>query len=341
MVEILMNIDDLSKLLTVNAQTAISIYAATNKAFPENQNDRIVVKNKVLMALKEIHDSGPKRDFNEVIENLNSAFDSIDWNNSTEGIALFVSEEGFWKYNLSHSPHEQIIVSDKFMIAEIVKTLNNLWEYYLLVLSESPTKLFIGSRQVLTEVKGEFPLFHTGRGGSSAIPTAFGKQTAVILDEEHRKFFRKVSEELTRVKKGDSLPVIVTGVDRFLSFWSEVAPDHSIAPQIRGSYDSISDSELINLIWPEVQKLFNKKNSESLERLEIARGNNTYAGGFEEVIEVAQLGRVATLVVSNEVITNPLTEIAIRFTLKGGGGVIFIPAAELTNFAEISADLRF
>ena len=50
---------------------------------------------------------------------------------------------------------------------------------------------------------------------------------------------------------------------------------------------------------------------------------------------------MAELVISNEEITNPLSEIAIRLTLEGGGEVTFIPAAELTNFAGISAHLRF
>jgi hypothetical protein len=50
---------------------------------------------------------------------------------------------------------------------------------------------------------------------------------------------------------------------------------------------------------------------------------------------------VAELVISNEEITNPLSEIAIRLTLEGGGDVTFIPAVELADFAGISADLRF
>ena len=336
-----MNSIDLGNLLSLNAQTAISIYAPTNKKYPDNQNDRIVVKNKVVEALAEIQKSGPKREFEKVIENLNAAFDSVDWNLSSEGIAIFVSEEGFWKYALNHSPDEQIVIADKFMIVEIVKTMSKSWKYYLLVLSESPTKLFKGDRQDLTEIKGEFPLFHTGRGGSAAIPTGFGKQTAVILDEEHRKFFRKVSEELTKVKSGDLLPVIVTGVDRFLSFWNEIAPVQLSAAQIRGSYDFMSDPELVNLVWPEVQKVFQARNIEVIKRLEIAVGNNTYAGGFDEVIEMAKLGRVAELVVADEVTANPLTETAVRLTLQSGGEVSFVPAVELTKFAEISADLRY
>lgn len=182
---------DLTKLANKTAHTAVSIYAPTHKTSPENENDRIVVKNIVAKALTEIEKLGAKRDFTAVIENLNAAFDSIDWNYSTDGLALLASEEGFWTYNLNHSPSEQVTISEQFVITEIAKTLNKSWDYYLLVLSESPTKLFKGSRQDLTEIKGGFPLSHGGRGGSSAIPTAFGKQTSVILDEEHRKFSGK------------------------------------------------------------------------------------------------------------------------------------------------------
>jgi hypothetical protein len=336
-----MNKVDLTKLANQTAQTAVSIFAPTHETSPENQNDRIVVKNLVNNALAEIENLGPKRDFSPVIENLNAAFESIDWNYSSEGLGLLASEEGFWTYNLNHSPSEQMIISDQFAITEIAKSLNKSWEYYLLVLSESPTKLFKGSRQKLIEIKGGFPLSHGGRGGSSAIPTAFGQQTSVIVDEEHRKFFRKISEELTKVMSDESLPLIVTGVDRFISFWAEVSPEHAPAAQVQGSYDFMSDSELMTLVWPEIQNYFRAANLMTTERLDIAIGNKTYAGGFEEVIEMAQLGRVAYLVVSDEVTSNPLTETAVRLTLQSGGEVSFVPADNLANFAEISADLRF
>jgi hypothetical protein len=332
---------DLTKLANKTARTAVSIYAPTHKTSPENENDRIVVKNIVARALTEIEKLGAKRDFSEVIENLNAAFESIDWNYSSEGLAILASEEGFWTYNLNHSPSEQVTISEQFVITEIAKTLNKSWDYYLLVLSESPTKLFKGSRQDLTEIKGGFPLSHGGRGGSSAIPTAFGQQTSVILDEEHRKFFRKISEELTKVTSDNPLPIILTGVDRFISFWAEVAPEHAPAAQIQGSYDFMSDSELMEVVWPEIQNYFRAANLQVIARLEIALGNKTYAGGFEEVIEMAQLGRVAYLVVSDDETANPLTETAVRLTLQSGGEVSFVPAADLTKFAEISADLRF
>ena len=336
-----MKTSELQKALNLSAKVAVSIYAPTNKMAPENQGDRIVVKNLVTIALETIDKLGPKRDYQTLIDNLNEAFESVDWNHSTDGLGLLVSDQGFWKYNLSHAPAEQVTVSNSFSIAELAKTVNKSWEYYLLVLSESPTRLFQGDRESLIELKGDFPMEHTGRGGASGLPTAFGQQTSVIVDEVHRQFFRKISDGLTKVQAENPLPLIATGVERFLAFWSEVAPEHAPAAGIEGSYDFMSEAELSNKVWPQVEQYFRAQNKLIVENLNIARGNNTYAGGFEEVLEVAAAGRVRVLVISDEETANPATEQAIRFTIAAGGEVYFVPAEELTEYAAIAADMRF
>jgi stalled ribosome rescue protein Dom34 len=103
----------------------------------------------------------------------------------------------------------------------------------------------------------------------------------------------------------------------------------------------MSEAELSNKVWPQVEKYFRTQNQLIVENLEIARGNNTYAGGFEEVLEVAAAGRVRVLVISDEETANPATEQAIRFTRAAGGEVYFVPADELAEYASIAADLRF
>jgi hypothetical protein len=332
---------DLDKALNLTASVAVSIYSPTHKVSPENQGDRIVVKSLLTQALDSISELGPKRDYENLITNVNEAFESIDWNHSTDGLGLLVSDLGFWKFQLSHRPIEQVVVSDNFAIAELAKTVNKSWEYYLLLLSESPTRLFQGDRDSLTEFKGDFPMEHTGRGGASASPTAFGKQTSVIVDEVHRQFFRKVSDGLTKVQALNTLPLIGTGVERFLAFWSEVAPEHTLASSIEGSYDFMSEAELSNKVWPQVEQYFKAQNKLVIENLDVAKGNNTYAGGFDEVLEMALDGRVRYLVVSDDETSNPNTEKAVRATLAAGGEVYFVPTEELDGYSSIAADLRF
>jgi len=139
----------------------------------------------------------------------------------------------------------------------------------------------------------------------------------------------------------DSLPLVVTGVERFLAFWSEVAPEHTPVVGIEGSYDFMSESELVNMTWPQVQEFFINQNNLVVERLNIAKGNKTYAGGFEEVSEMSSTGRIAHLVVSDDETANPTTELAVRATLSQGGDVSFVPAELLKDYSSIAADLRF
>jgi hypothetical protein len=332
---------DLDKVLKLHAETAVSIYAPTHKRAPENQADPILVKKLVTRAQEEVAALGNKREVKSIQDNLNAALDSLDFAHTSEGLALLVSETGFHTFNLSHTPNEQVTVSDEFSLAELAKTVSKSWEYHLLVLSESPTRLFRGDREIVTEIRGEFPIEHTGRGGAQGLPTDFGQQTSVIEDEEHRKFFRKVSDGLTKVQADEKLPLIVTGVTRFLAHWKDVAPTQQGDLEIEGSYDFKSEAELSSRFWPEIEKYFRSENKKVVADLDSAKSQKRYAGGFAEVGEVAEAGRVQILVVSDDETANSEVEKAVRLTLASGGDVFFVPAEELTGFAPIAARLRF
>ena len=335
--------ETLMDALALKAEVAISIYAPTHRTAPANLADRIVVKNLVTEAESRIAELGPKRDYEDLLSNLERAFDSIDWNTSLDGIGLLISSAGFSKYDLEHSPAPRVSVSSSFQIAELARAASQSWQYQLLVLSESPTRMFTADRTQLTEVTEGFPIFHMGRGGVEGKPTGFGKQTSVILDEVHRQFFREISDAVTAAQRanGGPLPLVVTGVDRFLAFWDDVAPEHKPAVAIAGSYDFKTEAELVSKLWPAIDEHFAELNNQIVENLEIARSNRTYAGGHAEVLDKAEAGRIRVLVVADSETTNAETELAVRRTLETGGEVNFVTAERLADFAPIAADLRF
>jgi hypothetical protein len=336
-----MNKSDLNKVQALGGEVAVSIYAPTHRRAPENQSDPIVVKNLVTRAEEEILTLGDKRQMGPVLENLEAALASVDFAHTTAGLAILVSEKGFLNFNLSHSPNEQLSVGSEFAVAELAKTISKSWDYHLLVLSESPTRLFRGDRDSLTEVRGDFPLEHTGRGGAQGLPTGFGQRTSVVEDEEHRKFFRTVSDALTKVQADEKLPLVITGVNRFQAFWADVAPTQAADLIIEGSYDFMSEAELLTKCWDEIQGYFRAENKKVIADLDSAKSQKRYAGGFTEVLEMAGAGRIGTLVVSDDETANPEVEKAVRMVIESAGEIFFVPAAELTNFAPIAAKLRF
>jgi hypothetical protein len=336
-----MNRADLDKVFALGGEIAISIYAPTHKRAPENQADPVLVKNLVSQAEAKVLELGDKRQMGPVLENLAAAMNSLNFAQTTDGLALLVSEKGFLVFHLHHTPNQQLNVGTEFSVAELAKTVSKSWEYHLLVLSESPTRLFKGERDSLTEIKRGFPIEHTGRGGSQGLPTGFGKRTSVVEDEEHRKFFRKVSDAMGQVQAEEKLPLVVTGVTRFQAFWADVAPSQKADLIIDGSYDFMSEAELIEKCWPEIQSFFRAVNKQVVTQLDDAKSQKLYVGGFAEVLEKAAAGRIATLVVSDDESANAEAEAAVRLTLISGGDVVFVPADELTGFSPIAARLRF
>lgn len=336
-----MNKTDLNKVQSLGGNVAISILAPTHKRAPENQADPILVKNLVAKAEAAVLELGDKREMEKVLENLSAAFDSVDFSHTSHGLALLVSENGFLVFNLHHTPSELVSVGSEFVIAELAKTVSKSWEYHLLVLSESPTRLFRGERDSLVEIKGEFPIEHTGRGGTEGLPTDYGQRTSVVEDEEHRKFFRKISDALTKVQAEEKLPLVITGVTRFQAFWADVAPSQPADLIIVGSYDFMSEAELVEKSWGKIQAHFQELSKKAIASLDEAKSQKLYVGGFDEVSQSAAAGSIKTLVVSDDESANPLAEQAVRQTLAAGGEVVFVAAEELSGFAPIAASLRF
>lgn len=332
---------DISRALNTHSDLTVTIYSPMHRTAPLNQIDRIAVSNLVSQAKLELEALGGNQGIENVMKNLEAAYDAIDWDNALEGLAMLVSEKGFDNYPLHHAPTPHVLVAQEFAVGELVRETSQGHDYYLLVLSESPTRLLQGHRDELTELGGGFPMEHTGRGGNEGMPTGFGQQTSVIVDEVHRQFFRQIAEALSGFQAAQRLPLAITGVERYLAFWAEVAPEHEPAVIIPGSYDFMTPAELSDMVWPHLEKYFNNQSKEAIARLDFAKSNNTYAGGFDEVNEMAEAGRIAHLVVSEEEVDNPQAESAVRATLQNSGEVSFLSAQEVAPFAPIAAELRF
>jgi hypothetical protein len=82
---------DLEKVLAFKGEVAVSIYAPTHKRAPENQADPILVKNLITQAEELILSLGDKRQMGPVLENLEAAYNSVDFAHTSDGLALLVS----------------------------------------------------------------------------------------------------------------------------------------------------------------------------------------------------------------------------------------------------------
>ena len=160
--------------------------------------------------------------------------------------------------------------------------------------------MFEGVRDHLLEVQvAGFPLEYQKPG--EAIAGEHNVEHDAYREEHERNFFRAVDEELTKVLASNSLPVVVTGVERNLAFWDELSTNKSqSAGTLEGSYDKSTPHELGLRVWPVMQDFMAQNRAQVLDELGTAMGAQKYAAGMDEVWTLAHEGRGATLLVEED-----------------------------------------
>ncbi|GAA3217217.1 hypothetical protein GCM10010468_39800 [Actinocorallia longicatena] len=303
----------------------------------------------------------------EIIDNLEKAAGQVDFEHVAEGLVLLAAPGGE-----SHafvlprvSVAERVIIDDTFATRDLVAMFESTWKYWVLVLSEQPTRLWSGDGERLEEVANAlFPLefedsLPDERGTTPTQPKQFR-----IQDDRRMQFFRDVERHLTEVVRQDDRPIIVLGVPRYLTYFGDLADGpvaRSVIGTVEGSYDTASAPELAQLVGPVLEAEHRRVQERAVAELDGARSAKLYAGGLEETWELASQARIAHLIVEEGFFAparahdgrlypadgtegdfvNDAVDDLIEATLNGDGRVTFVPDGALAAEDRIAAVLRF
>jgi len=145
------------------------------------------VKNLAAEGLKRLRSEFKKREVAALVQHLNRLVDRVDGEHSLEGLALFASREIATALQLPLRPRARVVIDATFATRDLVDSLNRSPRYRVLVLTETPTRLFDATTNVLTEDRTKpFPMVHKGPGGASRLPGGQGINRSAVRDESHR-----------------------------------------------------------------------------------------------------------------------------------------------------------
>lgn len=297
-----MNRHDILLLQQIRGYPALTITLPTHRTAPQNQQDPIRVKNLVKQAVTRLLQEFNKREIESLLARLEKLVSEIDYRYTLDGLALFVNRDFARAFQLPFTLEERIVVDETFYTRPLVFAMNRTPRYWALVLSEKPTRLYEGTRDVLVEIRdGGFPMTHEGPGGERPLPGGFGVKKSAYRDEYHRKFFRQVDAALKPFLANDPLPLAVIGVDRFLAFFNEVTAHRSaILTTLTGSHDKTSPHELSKLLWPLVEANLNMRRQQALSELDKAVSEGRFVSTVGEVWRLANEGRGRLLLVEKD-----------------------------------------
>ncbi len=294
-----MNRQDILELQSHRSHPSLSILLPTHRTSPDNKRDPILLKNLASEATDRLVELLGKRDAAPLIRDLESQVAAIDLRRTLDGMAIFVSAEHAGVYLLPVPLKPRVVIDDTFATRDLVFAMNRSPRYWVLALSEQPTRLFEGVRGTLVEVRGGgFPMVHTGPGGSEALPEMTDKSK--IEAEYHRQFFRRVDQALAAYTKADPLPLCVVGVERWLAYFQNVTDHKNIVATVTGNHDQTPPHELGKLVWPVVADALSVRRQRALDALDAAVGAQRFASGLDEAWRRAQEGRGELLLVEQD-----------------------------------------
>lgn len=315
--EELLTTEGIKKLMKHEDRPCVSIYIPTHRKFAETRPDHIRFKNAIHEAKKCLLEM--EMDRTGIWENLDQAENLLEdldfWKNMKEGLSVFLAPETFIYYRAPREFDFQVTVSDRFHIKPLLSILGDLSQYYVLALNLSGVKLYESSRFEMKEVdlenapdsieealKYDDPertvQFHTGTSGRGGTRSAVYHGQGVGTDASRRKknilrYFHQVNEALHQKIKGETIPLVLAGVEYLVPIYKEAnSYPHIMEEWVEVNPESIPGEELhqrsLEVIKPHLQKA--KK--EAIEKYERLAKTDKASDDLKDVALASGFGKV-------------------------------------------------
>ncbi len=360
--------DQIKELLSESDYPSVTITLPTHRTAPDNEKDRIRLKNLADDARDLINAELRGRDAAPVLALLESAIGSVNPQHLLDGLAVLVNRNRSEVFVLPYPMAESVTVDSTFALRQLVRASNRMTHYRIIALSEKATTLFDCVADALVEVKTHgFPLRHDAPGGELRLGGGAGVNSSAQRDEFHRLFFKKIAEayHAVELETGEKLPCVVLGIGNFLSFFREAAGDKiDILATVEGNYDHTNTTAIAKKVWPVVQEKMTEVRAQRLADMKANGTPQNTASGIEDAWRATHEGRGAYLFVEESYsVPGKADETGLQLTLledgsgpdamedavddlieaviARGGRVQFVNDGELAQYQRIALSLRY
>lgn len=323
-----MNYQELKSLKAVDEYPSVSIIVSTHRTMPEKEQDVIRVKNAAEQARNLLAEKFSKSEVSKLLAHLDTILNNINYVNTLDTLVIYVNNTGGSVYYLPIQSHDRVIVGSNLDISDFERYLSSSLRYWVLALSEKPTRLFMGQGKTLVEVndtqigttqKGPYPNLweYDVTGPSTGFPyqrnydvtsdrellaVGTGDKDSKYLDNLKKDFFREVDTLLGyRTTSEEDIPLILLGTEENRSIFEEVTKHkHLIIASNNGDFSDAPLQAVQKEVEPIIEKLSQAKREQALNEFQEAIGSLKHAYGFSWVWRVAQEGRIKTLLIEED-----------------------------------------
>ncbi|KKR96141.1 MAG: hypothetical protein UU47_C0018G0001 [candidate division TM6 bacterium GW2011_GWE2_41_16] len=372
-----MNRHDLALIQAYQGYPAVTIISPTHRSIPDRQQDPTMLKNLVKEAKAKLTQELPQKQVQHLLDKLDALVADIDFSKTLDAIALFVSDTIAKSFMVPGTVQPHVNIDSTFFTKPLVRMLQRTVRYWVLSISEKPTRLFMGNGDGLVEIlepdnnsfgvpQNGFPFPYEGSDESAIMAIATGDRAGDYFDNHKKNYIRTIDELLSKFLAQDPLPVVLMGTEKNMTMFKELSNNNQrIMFTIEGDHARTTVENLSKLVWPQVDEYFTEQQKQKVENFKQSIGSLKHAFGAQAVWFAAQEGRVHELLVekdfrilgqvdpenkmhlifeteaeSKDSYTD-LVNIIIDDVISKGGAVSFVPNGLLKEYDRIAALLRY
>lgn len=376
---------DLKTLVGEHETPCISIFMPTHRSGPEVQQDPIRLKNLLDEAQERLMAIGLRSpEAEELLAPIQVLQeDRSYWQRQHEGLAIYRSPDHFADFRLPVTFEELVVVTDRFHIKPVLPLLSHGRSFYLLTLSQARINLYEASRYELDDLEIErVPSgldealrfdnperclqFHTSTdspGGERAAQFHGHGVGTNNAKENLLRYFQKVDQGLAYRLAGETLPLVLVGVEYLLPLYREAnSYPHLMEGQIARSPEDIPLEQLKDDAWKLMEPYFLEERKITLDRYGQYLSEEKASNDLREVVPASYFGRVETLFTwigeqrwgtfdheSGKAFPHEerkpgdqdLLDFAVVHSLLNGGKIYTVPPGEVPGDGVIAAVFRY
>lgn len=315
-----MTMTEVADLVYLPDTLTASIYVPCHRAASERQQDRILAKNLVHEAQRQVQASNRPQ---QVVNVLDTALLAINepgfWTHPTEGLALFATASGWKQLWVPAQVPALAVVAERHHLKPIAEFAQESERYYLLELTQHGVYLHVGSRVELRAIPlpgvpanvQEANASHTAEpylevrttyGAGQGSVQVFGSIGDTHDKERISHYFQQVDARVSALLHTERVLLVLAGVDYLIPLYRQVNRyQHLLPVSIPGNPDLASTTSLHERSWAIVAAHQQQVIEELGSRFTSLESHGKASRDLSLILPAAFQGRISDLFVAREV----------------------------------------
>jgi len=316
----LLSREELRTLIKKPGGQCVSIYIPTHRTSPETKQDPIRFKNLLRQAEEELKKGGLRpSDAKTFLKPARALLkNGFFWQYQSDGLAAFISSQGFFHYRLPLQFDELLFVADRFHIKPLLPVFTHEARFFILALSQNEVRFFDCTRYSANELELEgVPKsmsealkydeperqlqFHTRTPAGAGERAAMFHGQGVGTDDAKTnllRYFHRIDDGLRDILREQRSPLVLAGVEYLLPIYKEAnSYPHVMEYGVTGNPEETKAEELHKQAWELVEPYFRKDREEAMARYKSLAGSPRASNSLRAIVTSAQDGRIDVLFV--------------------------------------------